>query len=45
MKKIAFFVEGQTEQVFINKLLEEIAGRKNISINIFQLRGGKPLPR
>ncbi len=32
MKKIAIFVEGQTEQVFVRKLLEEIAGRKNIYI-------------
>lgn len=32
MKKIAIFVEGQTEQIFVGKLLEEIAGRKNIYI-------------
>jgi hypothetical protein len=34
MKKIAFYVEGQTEQFFINKLLIEIAGRKNIEIEL-----------
>ena len=34
MKKIAFFVEGQTEQLFINKLLIEIAGQKNIAIEL-----------
>ena len=44
MKKIAFFVEGQTELIFINKLLLEIAGRKNIGIKLFQLRGGKKSP-
>lgn len=32
MKKIAFYVEGQTELIFINKLLVEIAGSKNIDI-------------
>lgn len=32
MKKLAFFVEGQTEQLFIKKLLTEIAGTKNIEI-------------
>jgi hypothetical protein len=43
MKKIAFFVEGQTEQFFINKLLIEIAGQKNIEIELQQFKGsGKP---
>jgi hypothetical protein len=32
MKKIAIFVEGQTEQIFVTKLLVEIAGEKNIGI-------------
>jgi Domain of unknown function (DUF4276) len=40
MKKIAFFVEGQAEQLFVNKLLIEIAGQKHIAIKLFQLRGG-----
>lgn len=39
MKKIAFYVEGQTEQFFINKLLIEIAGRKNIQIELQQFQG------
>lgn len=34
MKKIAFFVEGQTEQFFIKKLLIEIAGVKNINVQL-----------
>lgn len=43
MKKIAFYVEGQTEQFFINKLLIEIAGRKNIQIELQQFKGvGRP---
>jgi len=40
MKKIAFFVEGQTELIFINKLLIEIAGQKNISIRQFKFNKG-----
>lgn len=32
MKKLAIFVEGQTEQIFVRKLLEEIAGKSNIAI-------------
>jgi hypothetical protein len=39
MKKIAFYVEGLTEQFFINKLLIEIAGQKNIEIELRQFRG------
>lgn len=43
MKKVAFYVEGQTEQFFINKLLIEIAGRRNIQIELQQFQGnGKP---
>lgn len=40
MRKIAFFVEGQCEQLFINKLLKEIAGYKNISITLKEISGG-----
>jgi hypothetical protein len=43
MKKIAFYVEGQTEQFFVNKLLIEIAGQKNIEIVLQQFQGrGRP---
>ncbi|MEN8217920.1 MAG: hypothetical protein ABFS56_16440 [Pseudomonadota bacterium] len=40
MKRIAIFTEGKTERIFVKKLLEEIAGRKNISIKLYELRGG-----
>jgi len=44
MKKIAFYVEGQTEQFFINKLLIEIAGKKNIEIELQKFQGvGRPV--
>jgi hypothetical protein len=39
MKKIAIYVEGQTEQFFINKLLIEIAGQKNIAIELKKFCG------
>jgi len=43
MKKIAFYVEGQTELLFINKLLIEIAGQKKIEIELLQFQGyGRP---
>ncbi len=41
MKKIAIFVEGETESEFIGCLLKKIAGRKHISIKTFKLSGGK----
>ncbi len=33
MKKLAFFVEGQTEQLFVQALVETCAGEKNVQIN------------
>lgn len=44
MKKLAIFVEGQTEQIFVKKLLEEIAGRNRIAIEV-QAIGGKQTSR
>lgn len=45
MKRIAFFVEGQTEQIFINRLVKEILGRQNINIIQKQFRGGTNIPK
>jgi hypothetical protein len=45
MKKIAIFVEGQTEQLFIEKLLEEAAGKNNIAIEKRQAFGGQSTKR
>lgn len=43
MKKIAFYVEGLTEQSFVTRLLEEIAGVKKIDIELQQFQGkGRP---
>ncbi|MDD1414861.1 DUF4276 family protein [Dolichospermum sp. ST_con] len=39
MKKLAIFVEGKTEQIFVAKLLKEIAGKFKISIEIKSRQG------
>jgi len=39
VKKLAIFVEGKTELIFIKKLLIEIAGRNNIEIQCKVLQG------
>ncbi|MEG4252283.1 hypothetical protein QUB37_29645 [Microcoleus sp. AT3-A2] len=40
-KKIACFVEGQTEQIFVERLFQEIAGYKEIDIETYKFQGGK----
>lgn len=45
MKKLAVFVEGQTEQLFIEKLLVEAAGKHNILIEKRQALGGQSTRR
>jgi hypothetical protein len=40
LKKIAFFVEGYTEQEFLKKLLIEVFGSKKISVEINEIKGG-----
>jgi hypothetical protein len=40
-KKLAIFVEGQTERIFIVRLLQEIAGYKQVSIVLNKVSGGK----
>jgi hypothetical protein len=40
MKKIAFFVEGETESEFVSKLLIQLAGDKNITLKQFKFSGG-----
>lgn len=41
MLKVAFFVEGQTERIFLRKLIAEIFGLKNISYEIRKSWGGQ----
>jgi hypothetical protein len=45
MKKLAVFVEGQTELLFIERLLEEAAGKNNIAIEKRQAFGGRSTER
>ena len=40
-KKIACFVEGHTEQIFVERLFQEIAGYKKISIETYKFQGRK----
>jgi len=39
MKKIAMFVEGQTEQIFATELVKWIFGRRNIAVESLQFTG------
>lgn len=40
MKKVAVFVEGQTEQIFVQKLIEQVASPSKVTVTTYQLRGG-----
>lgn len=45
MKKLALFVEGLTEQIFAQRLIEEIAGRHNVALTLLKASGGNTTPR
>ena len=40
MKRLAIFVEGFTEALFVEKLIEEIAGKNKVLIDHKEVRGG-----
>ncbi len=40
MKRLAVFVEGETELEFVSKFLQEVAGQKHISIDAYKCFGG-----
>lgn len=44
-RKLAFFVEGHTESAFVERLVEEIAGRRNVRVELRSLRGGTNVRR
>ncbi|MBL8196756.1 MAG: hypothetical protein JNM06_23385, partial [Blastocatellia bacterium] len=44
-KRLAIFVEGYTELLFVEKLVEEIAGQNNVLIDLKKIRGGSKVPR
>lgn len=45
MKRLAFFVEGYSELLFIEKLIWKIADSKNVTIDRGSIKGGKTIPR
>ncbi len=45
MNKLVVFVEGYTEVVFVEKLIEEIAGKNNVLIEHREIRGGSTARR
>jgi len=45
MKKLAIFVEGQTEQIFIDRFLREFIANSTLSIESVEASGGKKCPR
>ena len=45
IRKIAIFVEGWTELLFVEKLLEELAGLHKVLIEKQQIKGGNKVPR
>ena len=45
MRRLAFFVEGTSEVLFIEKLIEEIAGKNNVTIERGYVRGGRTIPK
>lgn len=45
MRRIAFFVEGYSEVLFVERLVREIAGRNNVFIETGFIRGGRSIPR
>jgi hypothetical protein len=45
MSKLAIFVEGQTEQIFTEELVYQIAGRHRVHVDTVRLTGGNIIPR
>lgn len=45
IKKIALFVEGQTEQIFMIRFVQEFLGKDNVYIIIKRSRGGTNIPK
>jgi hypothetical protein len=45
MNRLAVFAEGYTEILFVEKLIEEIAGRNKVRIELREIRGGRTTRR
>ena len=45
MKKLAIFVEGQTEQIFVQKLVVEVIGQNAVNIESIKVTGGRRIKK
>ncbi len=45
MNKLAVFVEGHTEAIFVDRLVEEVAGNNRVRIELRKIRGGSSVRR
>jgi hypothetical protein len=45
MRKLAIFVEGYSELLFVDNLVREIIGEQHLTIQLHQIRGGSTVPR
>lgn len=45
MRRIAFFVEGYSEVLFVEELINEVAGKNNVTIEHGFIKGGKSVPK
>ena len=45
MNRLAVFVEGHTEMVYVERLIEEIAGQNKVLLEHIEIRGGRKVPR
>lgn len=45
MKRIAFFVEGYSEMLFVERLVVAIAGKNKVRIEEVRIKGGKTVPK
>ncbi len=45
MRRIAFFVEGQTEQIFVYRLVKDILGKDYVNVMLKQYVGGTKIPK
>ena len=45
MKRIAFFVEGYSEMLFVERLMVAIAGKNEVRIEELRIKGGRTVPK
>jgi hypothetical protein len=45
MKKLAIFVEGQTERIFVERFIRLLVNETHLRVAVFQTSGGRNSPR